>query len=141
MATFAQVLQSDGHLLVPFAAKHDVRLLWHCDYWDGPRSGMLEYREERCWFELISENDDPDLIQWYRRFAIIRLTSEQLAEEERWHELFRTNVGGHTDYDLDGREPGKGLRPREEWHRYYDFYRTRNPRDFSSNEVLAWFEH
>src|SRR5262245_51968463 len=75
----------------------DLRFLWHSDFWDGPRSGMLVYRGEECWFEVIdeSEGDDAD---WYRRFAVLRLSKEQHAEEVRWHQLFREKVGTHTDY-------------------------------------------
>jgi hypothetical protein len=55
----------------------------------------------------------PILYRGYRRFLVVHLTAEQLADEERWHELSREAVGTHTDYG----EPGE-LRPREGWARF-----------------------
>ena len=43
---------------------------------------MLFYRGERCWFEVVAENDSDDA-GWYQRFVVVRLTPEQAAEEQR----------------------------------------------------------
>ena len=32
------------------------------------------------------------------RFAVIRLTAEQLADEQYWHDLFRQHLDPQTDY-------------------------------------------
>jgi hypothetical protein len=141
MPTFGDISkQPDGYRALPQAPLTAVTLLWHSDFWDGPRSGLLVYAGEQCWFEVVAENDDPDLAGWYRRFAIIRLTPAQLADEQRWHELFRANVGWHTDYVKDAPDRYAGLRPREQWRAFYDLYEKRVPLDLSGNEVLAWFE-
>ena len=129
---------ADGYHRVPRVERNDVRLLWHSDFWDGPRSGMLLYKGEECWFELFAENDDPR--EWYRRFAILRLSFDQLAEEHRWHELFRRCVGTHTDYNHEEERTIGAVRPREFHAEFYDEYRKRTPRDFSLCEVLGWFE-
>lgn len=123
----------------PRIDRAEVRLLWHADYYDGPKSGMLVYRGEECWFEVIDECEDPDA-DWYRRFVILRLSAEQLAEEKRWHELFREKVGGHTDYDDRGKRQVGLLHPEEKWKEFYDAYRERTPPDFSDNAVLGWME-
>lgn len=119
--------------LVPEA----VNLLWHDDFWDGPLSGLLEYRGERLWFQLAEEADDP-VAGWYRRYLVVRLTPEQLREEEKWHGLFRRCVGTHTDYRSDERQPG-AVHPREQWSEFYDAYAKRNPRSLDENEVVGWF--
>jgi hypothetical protein len=138
--TFADISGPDGYLLAPRIGGAEVRLLWHADFWDGPRSGMLAYRGEECWFQVVAESED-DAAPWYRRFAVLRLTPEQHAEECRWHELFRSKVGVHTDYEPRGPRPAGGfLWPREGWHEFYDPYRRRTKPDFSGNEVLGWFE-
>jgi hypothetical protein len=66
--------------------------------------------------------------------------SGQLAEETRWHELFRQHVGTHTDYDESGQRQLGALQPRERWAEFYDAYQKRTPWDLSGNEVLGWFE-
>jgi hypothetical protein len=138
MLTFSDARESHGYLRSPRIEPHEIRLLWHCDYWDGPISGMLVYRGEQCWFQVVAENETDD---WFRRFVVIRLTPEQLADELRWHELFRQKVGLHTDYDEHGhRELDKSLHPREHWREFYDAYQHRTPHDFATNGVLGWFE-
>ncbi len=141
MLTVADMTAPDGYKRAPQIPRDDVRFLWHVDYWDGPRSGVLEYRGERCWFQVVAENEE-DAPQWYRHFVIVRMSAKQLAEEERWHELFRQHVGVHTDYDESGRErPIGALRPRAQWHHFYDAAAQRTRLDLSGNEVLGWFEY
>jgi hypothetical protein len=139
MWTLADLAGLEGFARVPRIERSAVRLLWHAGYWDGPRSGMLEYAGEACWFEVVAESEE-DGEGWSRRFAVIRLTPEQHAEELRWHELFRRHVGEHTDYDAEGGRRLGALRPREEWGLFYEAQRQRIPRDLSRNEVLGWFE-
>jgi hypothetical protein len=139
--TLADITDPEGYRRTPQIACDQVRLLWHVDFWDGPRSGMLVYLGEECWFQVVAESEE-DASDWYRRFVVLRLTQEQHAEECRWHELFRAKVGVHTDYDEQQRRPTKGfVWPRENWDEFYEPYRNRTPRDFSGNEVLGWFEH
>ena len=138
--TLADITGADDYLRSPRIEFAEVRLLWHADFWDGPKSGMLVYRGEERWFQVIAENEE-DTAPRYRRFVVLRLTPEQHAEECRWHELFQAKVGVHTDYDMQGRRPDVGfLWPREQWHEFYDPYQLRTPPDFSGNEVLGWFE-
>ena len=139
MLTLADLTGPDGLRRAPRIDRSEIRLLWHADYWDGPKSGMLLYRGEECWFEVVAEADE-DEDGWYRRFAVLRLTPEQRAEERQWHELFRRCVGRHTDYDESGRRALGALEPRERWAEFYDAYRERTPPDFSGSEVLGWFE-
>lgn len=141
MPTFAEISgQTDGFRAVSQVSREVVTLLWHSSFWDGPLSGMLLFNGERLWFEMVAENDDEDLRGWYRRFAIVRLRPEQLTEEEAWHDLFRANVGWHSDYDMDAPGRCKGLRPQEQWQAFYVPYGQRSPLNLSRNEVVAWFE-
>jgi len=139
MLTSADAALNDGFRLAERVEASEVRLLWYGDYWDGPIDGLLSFRGEQCWFELVTENEG-DLGEWYRRFVILRLTPERLAEEARWHDLFRKHVGTHADYDENGRAMRGELRPRDEWHKFYEPFQRRIPRAFSDNEVLGWFE-
>jgi hypothetical protein len=116
-----------------------VRLLWHCDFWDGPLSGMLLYQSEMCWYAMIVENED-DGEKWYRRFAVIRLTSEQAADEQYWHDQFRQHVGTHTDYGDDERRTPGAVLPQQGWDAFYDRYNERPKPNYSGNLILGWFE-
>jgi hypothetical protein len=52
MHTFAEISKTpEGFRAVPQVSREAVRLLWHSDFWDGPKSGMLEHDGERCWFQ------------------------------------------------------------------------------------------
>ena len=140
MLTLADISGPDDYLRAPRFDRADVQLLWHVDFWDGPRSGMLAYRGEECWFQVVAESGD-DAADWYRRFVVLRLSPEQRAEERQWHELFRAKVGVHSGNEEPGQRPPVGfLWPRERWREFYDPYRQRTPPDFSANVVLGWFE-
>ena len=127
---------------IPFA---DVKLLWHDNFWDGPLSGLLLWRNERLWFQMQEEYEPPGGVEpvpwpWYRRFLVIRLTAGQLGEEEQWHELFRRCVGTHTDYRHDETTEPATVHPKEQWAEFYDAYNRRVPPNLSANEVVGWFE-
>lgn len=123
---------------LPKVKWHDLRILWHCGYWDGPRSGLLSYKDIKYWFQVFDEPDDATI---FRRFLIIELSTEQVREEEQWHDLFRQKVGTHTDYDESGKRHIGVLQPREIWHEFYDAYKNRLVQDFSDNQVVSWFEY
>jgi len=77
---------------------------------------------------------------WWRLFAILRLTPDQLAEEERWHALCREKVGTHTDYDATGKAAKNAKCARKKQRRaFYIAYAGRTPQNFASNEVLGGF--
>jgi len=113
--------------------RSDVKLLWHSDYYDGPLSGLLLFNEEKYWFKAI------DGIPGYsQNYIVIRLTPEQLNEEEKWHKLFQDHVGSQTDYDEN--EKRKGLvKPQEMWNKFYEPRKSYIKLDISNNEVVAWF--
>ena len=75
----------------------EVRILWVNDFYDVPLQGMAEVHGSRCLFEIIdrdalgTEDESP-------RYWLIALSSEQLREEEGWHDLFCRKVGTHFDY-------------------------------------------
>jgi len=137
--TLADITGPDQYLRAPRIDRAEVRLLWHSDYWDGPRSGMLVLLGEECWFQVVSESEDHGA-NWYRRFVVLRLSPGQHTEERKSHELFREKVGPHTDYDDNGQRLVGSLQSRECWNEFYDAYRQGTPPDFSGNEVLGWFE-
>ncbi len=139
MATFAELAETDAYTKVTQIPRENVRILWHSGFWDGPLSGMLEYDGDQCWFEMFSENEDDDPT-WYRRFAVIQLSPDQLADENHWQDQFRRHVGGHTDYDSGQERSHDSINPEEQWSQFYEKYKARAEPDYSPNRVLGWFE-
>jgi hypothetical protein len=130
---------------LPRIASEAVTLLWHDDFWDGPLSGLLLWQGERCWFQMREEYEPPEGAEtapwpWYRRYLVIRLTPDQLREEEYWHDLFRKCIGTHTDYRSDGQREVGAVHPKEQHAEFYDPYSKRVPMDLTQNEVVGWFE-
>ncbi len=112
-----------------------MRLLWIDDFYDGPIAGIAEVDGARVLFEMI----DRGLLgseTGPRTFWVIHLDSTQLAEEERWHELFCKFVGTHSDCT----ERERSLSPASEHHLFYDSYSKRHVPNYSENEVLGWFQ-
>lgn len=120
-----------------------TRLLWHSNYWDGPHSGLMLWDGEKAWFnsydekfytvELSSDeivemfNNEPneyweeeDFFDYVsvRYFNVYHIDTRTLKELEDNHELFRTYVGTHTDYDFDGNR-NHNLRPYGEHKKFY----------------------
>jgi len=113
--------------------------IWVSDYWDGAISGMLEYQNELFWFEMTQENEEWKAGEWYRRFAIIKLSNEQIEKELEVHEDFQRYVGTHYD--------GKQLKspPKFEEGKMDEFYDKHSEyvksRSFEDNEVIGWMEN
>jgi hypothetical protein len=137
MITFSDLQNNQDLSNLPKIEESHFQLLWDCDYWDGPKSGILLYQKRKLWFQMFNENAETDD---HRQFAIIELLESQLDEEEYWHELFKEKVGTHTDYDEYSKRPVGALKPREMWPEFYEIHKNRKPRDFSKNLVVGWFE-
>lgn len=118
---------------------NEIRLLWHGEWYDGPMNGLLLLDGRKYWFETVAESA-ADYEGFYRHFVIIELTDEQLAEEERWHQLFREKVGTHSDYDETGRVNLGGVLPSETHAEFYDAYLPRQQPDYLQNRIVGWFE-
>ena len=103
----------------PEVPEKDVKILWESNRWDGPLNGMCLYKDKKMWFECAGEDDDR-----YRRYILIELTPDELAEEEKWHNLFREKVGTHCDYNESGRrnDPETHLKRGNTWREFYDEY-------------------
>ncbi len=158
----------------------NYRLLWHSTYWDGMMSGMLLYNDQAYWFSCFDDASDyatwiesdninePDLspseqLGFYRRFAVIELTDEQIAKAKYWNDLFCKYVGTYTNYDENGRPIiddkntyiGKdgikfceGARPPELHHIYFDEHKKeygvgkkRFEDEFDGGKIIGWFHN
>ena len=140
MTRLLELSKTEDLVRLPKIDWHAAKLLWHDDYWDGPKSGLLLYQDKRYWFQVFEESDDSDLSDFFRRFVILELTEIQMKEEEHWHDLFREKVGTHTDYDESGMRVIGALKPEEMWHEFYDAYKKRQKPDLSNNIVIGWSE-
>ena len=129
--TLAEIKGRQLDTTLPRLQKSDYSILWADDFWDGVISGVLFHKDKEFWFDMIQENKTDDLEGgWYRRFAVVELSAEQMSHEREIHEGFRRFVG----------KPG-AYHPKEQWHLFYDkhseFCRTRS---FGDRIVVAWFE-
>jgi len=120
------------------------RYLWHSGYYDGPLSGMCLHNEEKCWFQCVDEvyyRDEEGEGMAGRVFVIIRLTAEDIAEEEYWHELFREHVGTHTDYGENQKRDltGTKVKAQKNHHLFYDKAKERKDRSYKDRPVVAWY--
>lgn len=145
-------MQDKAYLIFPKISMSEITLLWHENYWDGYLSGKCLYRGRMHHFECVDEGrlflreDDPDEIDedksdsWYRRFAVIPLSDEEIAESTRRHDLFVQHVGNHCDYDVDTQERQIGSRPSNEWHKFYDIAKTWPDLNLQKRQPIGWFE-
>jgi hypothetical protein len=111
-----------------------VRILWVTDFYDIPLQRVAEVDGCRYLFDIIDRDalgtEDESATYW-----LITLSSEQLREEEGWHDLFCRKVGTHFDYTGRPTPANEEVRPDE----FYEPYRLRAQPDSRSNEVVGWF--
>jgi len=123
--------------------KIKVKFLWHNDWWDGPLAGMCEYKDEMYWYALHHENYKKNAKYW-RRYVVIKLTPEQMAEELKWHNLFVEKVGDHFCCDERGHRNRDGVKPQRLWHEFYDeFNKVKDTlRGYEENQeaAIGWFD-
>lgn len=140
MNTYSEIIDTKDISRLSQIDRNDLRFLWYANWWDGPISGMLIYQNKKCWFELISENENAFPDEYYRRYLIIELSVSQIEEEEYWHALFVKQVGEHMDIDENGVRHRDRVKPFQSHQVSYEAYKTRTPMDLSENFVLGFFE-
>ena len=133
-------LSDDSLPQFPHIDEKLLLVLWHCEYWDGPRSGVLIYMAKPHWFQIYDQEDSGRWQDWYGKFLVFQLSEEQYAKEAANHRLFQEKVRSHTDYDSDGWPVRGEQKPQETWHEYYDKAKKHPELDLSDNEVVGWFE-
>lgn len=118
--------------------EEEIKIIFAVDWWDGPLSGVCIYNGEKHWFQATDEWYEEDKPYW-RRYAVIKLTPEQLAKEEAMHELYEEKIGDPRPY-VDGvltRDVSQ--KPKEMWHEFYDVYKGTQLPDYREN-VVDYFE-
>lgn len=127
-----------------------VKMLWHCEFYDFAHSGMIKYDNRRYWFQLQSdgrtipfdpEDPRPDVVMIPNEitYHVFNLTPEQLVNEEQKHEEFKKHVGEHTTYINGRRTPGKGLKSRSEWKKFYD--QEFPELKLQTSQMFGWFAY
>jgi len=120
--TLAEITGWDDCSLVPCIDRGNTKPLWVTDLSGGVlRSGLLEYMGAVCGYELVEEREEKMTV--LRRFALLRLSPAQIAEEFRWREDVQRRVGGGRDVA---------------W--WDELFRQRTRPDYSGCEVIGWFE-
>jgi hypothetical protein len=129
-------LAPDDLMAVVEIPRAEVRVLWTDDFYDGPLSGIAEWKGRRYRFEMTDRSTLGGDEDTQRRYWVIALSSEQLQEEERWQDLFCANVW--TGFDYTGRPEHRA--PASQHGKFYEPYAARAVPDYSKNEVVGWFQ-
>lgn len=102
----------------------NTRWLWHADFYDYPRSGLMLYNGEKTWFsefeeEIIEEDEESCAYSFTQTsyYHVYRVKPESLVILEHNHELFCKYVGTHTDYDINSHRNVGAVLP--DWQQGY----------------------
>ena len=141
-----------------FPRLHEMKMLWHGNYWDGPLAGMCLIDSQKYWFECIEQYHDNNPYPseeeydagwespWYRRFLVWKLTDEQLKVIEERHAKFQRMVGTHCDYDESGKQRGyfhyNDTITEETFKQFYAESKLEKPVDITptDEQILGWYE-
>lgn len=121
---------------VPKLLGSQVEWLWIWDYWDGPLSGMVKHNGSWYWCFCFSETEKrfkkkkKSQNAWFRRFLIVELTSEQLADEKYWNDLFCRHVRTDTT-SYEARRSNIEIEPTNNHKLFYEPYSKRAKPDYS----------
>jgi hypothetical protein len=138
----------------------ELSLRWYIMYYDGPLSGILDYKGERCYWHAQSGGDDyldydengvvrlddkgNEICLYYPIvYTVHKLSNEQIELENKKHALFEAYVGFNTNYFDDLTDENYGKMHPSSWHKIY--YREANqfpehPQALWSDEtVIGWF--
>ena len=113
----------------------DAIMLWHANYYDGPLSGLAEYKGKKVWFDCI-EDEHCNLFNM-RTFGLYEMSEEELKDEEYWHQLFCDNVGRHSNYVNGKREEDTADYTSESIDFFYKEYRKRPERNYTKNKLIT----
>jgi hypothetical protein len=114
-----------------------VRLLWVNDWYDGPLEAVVDHAGERCLLVLHDKRalgGDEHPFRW----VLVKLTPDQRAEEQRWHDLFAHHVGDHWCMHPD--EPHAPTETPQDPELFYAPFRARPAVNLKDNPVLGWLD-
>ncbi len=117
-------------------SEEQFKVFWVNDYYDGMLIGILEYKNQKCRFEIISDYYSDEAVK-PRIFAVISLNKKQEKEVIYWHNLFQKHVGNHNNWNRT--EPLR-QEPESQHALFYDEYKAKYKMNFAKNEVIAWYE-
>lgn len=122
---------------LPKLTPSDVRLLWVNDFYDAPLEAIVEHEGVRCIMVLHDRSAvTDDALRW----VIFRLSAEQLAEEQRWHDLFAEHVGEHWCFHREPHVRTAAATGKRAPERFYDAFKTRVPLVLEPHEAIGWLD-
>jgi hypothetical protein len=133
--TLGQFKSSYNHLQdrVERVRIEELTILWFDDFYDGVLSGMVEYKNQKCRFERLTDYEQAIRP---RVFDIIKLLEEQIADETYWHELFLQ----HVIADPASRsKDGLVHSPQSKLHLFYEPYQKRPDPHYDFCNFVGWF--
>lgn len=93
-----------------------AKILFHVDYWDGPRNGVCLVDGEKYWFDILVHWDDENECPrdeygdvawnfdkpWSKRFLVWKLSPEEIRyQEDRQEEFTKALSFGTMGKELD----------------------------------------
>lgn len=80
----------DSKLNLKKISSDEIRITEIDDIWDGPLSGDCEWRNKKYYFYCFDQLDDTgNDDRWPRKYLLIELTSQQLAQNQKLRDLFQ----------------------------------------------------
>lgn len=75
---------------LPHFDEREIKLRWHKDWWDGPETGTISFREQVYWFQTYCDSDEPPYPSYFLAYL---LSAEETVLADSWsaeHERFRS---------------------------------------------------
>lgn len=109
-------------------------------FYDGPLSGLAVLPDgTEAWAIVFEECDQEDAVcGFYRRYRLIKMTSEAAEWEAMRHAAFQRYVGTHWDFGEDGNRGT--VAPNGLHRRYYEAYPPHSNEWEPEGALIGWFQ-
>jgi len=117
----------------------EPQMLWHCNYYDGPLSGIARYKGNIVWFDVGEYGDDA--FDSMRTYKLYELTKKEIEWEILVHNRWRNEGYTHCDYCDDFMDPTVKPDPKVKGiiQTFYEWFKKQPKRDYSNNRVIGTF--
>lgn len=121
---YRELNNADSKYNLKKISEKEVKIISVDDFWDGPLSGECIWHDKPYYFQCFDQvdpNTDNDV--WPRKFLLLSLTNDQLAENRRLQRLFEESL----DSEVQRNEHAKLSKEAPE-------------QSVDRGQIVAWFE-
>ncbi len=114
--------EADSRLALKKISADEIVILDVDDIWDGPLSGFCMFNNKKYLFYCFDQLEGDD-DRWPRKYLLIELTQEQLAEHQKQDAVYHKWRSGSISQQ-----------------EYQEIFETFQPQTIDKGQIIGWFD-